>query len=434
MYDEKMEPILRIIKKIIPVKVFRFLQPIYHYKLALLAALFYGFPSRKLKVIGVTGTKGKSSTVELLNSIFETAGHRTAVAGTIRFKIDSETKPNLFKMTMPGRFAMQKFLADAARKKCDVAIIEMTSEGVRFFRHKFIALDSLVFTNISPEHIESHGSFEKYLDAKLEIARSLSSSSKKNKVLVANRDDEKTPLFVAAAKNAASVLFGLEDAKSHQTSTDGVMFVLDNIEINSPLPGLFNIYNMLAAAATAKAFGINMIDIKSGLEKVNVIRGRVEKVNEGQNFEAVVDYAHTIDSLQKFYQAFPDRDKICVLGNTGGGRDKWKRTGMAEVAENNCRHIILTNEDPYDEDPRTIVEQMASAIKNKSKVEIIMDRREAIAKALSLANDMSASQNKVAVLISGKGTDPYIMLENGKKQKWSDEAVTREELRKMLKK
>jgi UDP-N-acetylmuramoyl-L-alanyl-D-glutamate--2,6-diaminopimelate ligase len=189
---------------------------------------------------------------------------------------------------------------------------------------------------------------------------------------------------------------------------------------------------MLAAAVTARSFGVSTNDIKSGLEKMNVIRGRVEKIDEGQKFEAVVDYAHTIDSLQKLYQAFPDRDKICVLGNTGGGRDKWKRAGMAEVAERNCRHIILTNEDPYDEDPHVIVDQMAQAVKDKSKVEIIMDRRAAIAKALTLANQISSPQNKIAVLISGKGTDPYIMLENGKKERWSDEAVTREELKKIL--
>ncbi|MEK7120458.1 MAG: Mur ligase family protein, partial [Patescibacteria group bacterium] len=178
--------ILRVIKKILPEKLFKFFQPTYHYLLSFAGALFYGFPSRKIKVITVTGTKGKSTSVEMINTIFEEAGYQTAVASTIRFKIKSKSQRNLYKMTMPGRFVMQKFLRDALKVKCDFAIIEMTSEGVKQFRHKFIYLDALLFTNISPEHIESHGSFEKYLKAKLKIAEALNNSPKKDKWLVVN--------------------------------------------------------------------------------------------------------------------------------------------------------------------------------------------------------------------------------------------------------
>lgn len=203
------------------------------------------------------------------------------------------------------------------------------------------------------------------------------------------------------------------------------------LEIKSKLRGLFNIYNMLGAGMIAKCFDIDPKIIKNALEKIELIKGRVEKINEGQKFEVIVDYAHTIDSLDKLYGAFPNKNKICVLGNTGGGRDKWKRTGMAETAEKYCSHIILTNEDPYDEDPNKIIEEMASAIKQKNKLQSILDRRRAISKAILLAKNTDKQENSV-VLITGKGTDPYIMIENGKKIPWSDEEVAREEIRKIM--
>lgn len=421
-----MENILRAIKKLIPKKIFHSLQPIYHYKMALLGAVFYGFPSKKIKVIGVTGTKGKSSTVEMINAILEAAGYKTAVAGTIRFKIGERSERNLYKMTMPGRFVIQQFLHDAVKAKCDYAILEITSEGARQYRHKFIALDTLVVTNISPEHIESHGSYEKYLEAKLSIARELCLSSKKSKIIVLNSDNNEHQKFGAASGNARQIFYSLKDAEDYKTDSKESIFNFKGQEIRLPLPGVFNIYNALAAAILARALDVNPSAIKNGLEKLQEIKGRVQKVEEGQNFDVVVDYAHTIDSLEKFYSAFGDKTKVCILGNTGGGRDKWKRAGMAEVAERNCQHIILTNEDPYDENPKEIVEQMFNAISDKSKAEIVLDRREAIRKGLTLCARGSA------LLISGKGTDPYIMIEDGKKIPWSDEAVAREELRKML--
>jgi len=150
----------------------------------------------------------------------------------------------------------------------------------------------------------------------------------------------------------------------------------------------------------------------------------VEKIEEGQDFTVIVDYAHTADSLEKLYETFQTSKRICVLGNTGGGRDKWKREVMGSVADRHCSHIILTNEDPYDEDPRKIVQDVARGIK-KPIYEIVMDRSEAIAKALKLANTGDT------VLITGKGTDPYIMGPNNTKLEWDDAQITREELKKL---
>ncbi len=161
-----MEKILKIVKKLIPRKIFTKFQPTYHYLITFVGAVIYRFPSKKIHVVGVTGTKGKSSTAEFANAILEEAGFKTALSNTIRFKIGNETKPNMYKMSMPGRFFMQKFLRDAVNAGCTHAVIEVTSEGAKQFRNKFIDLDALIFTNIAPEHIESHGSFENYVKSK----------------------------------------------------------------------------------------------------------------------------------------------------------------------------------------------------------------------------------------------------------------------------
>src|SRR5262249_20138772 len=156
-------------RRYIPTGVFNFFNPAYHWILAFAAAVFYGFPSRNIKVIGITGTKGKSSTVEILNAILEEAGYKTALTNTIRFKIGGESTENLYKMSMPGRFFMQRQLRKAVADGCDYFIMELTSQGSVTSRHKFIQLDTFVFTNISPEHIEAHGSYENYLKAKLDL-------------------------------------------------------------------------------------------------------------------------------------------------------------------------------------------------------------------------------------------------------------------------
>ncbi len=413
---------LRTIKKIIPAPIFNFFQPAYHFVLAYLGAIIYRFPSRKLFVIAVTGTKGKSSTVEILNAILEEAGYKTAVTGTIRFKIGDKSWPNLYKMSMPGRFFIQKFLRDAVSDGCTHVVMEITSEGAKQYRNKGIDLDALIFTNLSPEHIESHGSFEKYRDAKRSIGWSLVKSSKKEKWCIANKDDEESQLYLSLPVTHA-VPFSLSKAEPYTLEKSSIAFTYKGQEMSAPLTGLFNIYNVLGAVVCAEAVGVSLEIIKKALAHMQTPKGRVERVDAGQDFEVIVDYAHTADSLEKLYLAFPDQKKICVIGSTGGGRDTWKRKNMGAIADKYCDEIILTDEDPYDDEPRSIVEDMKKGIFNKPN-EIIMDRREAIASAISKA------QTGDVVLITGKGTDPYIMRANGEKEPWSDSEVAREELEK----
>jgi len=429
-----LEKILRIGKKIIPKKIFKIVQPVYHYKLALIGALIYRFPAKKLTIIGVTGTKGKTTTVELINAILESAGYKTAVASTLRYKIGEKEWKNMFKMTLRGRFFTQKFLRQAVNAGCTHAIIEISSEGVSQSRHKFLFLDALIFTNLAPEHIESHGSYENYLKAKLNIAKEL--EGKKEKIIVANIDDKEGEKFLSLnIKN--KIPYSLNDAIAIKADEKGSSFQIDKVVIHSKLPGIFNVSNMLGAIAYARFAGIPLEKIKKGLEEITFVRGRMEKIDEKQGFDVIVDYAHTSDSLKAVYKTYDKYRKVCVLGNTGGGRDKWKREEMGKIADHYCDQIILTNEDPYDEDPIKIVEDVKKGIKNKP-CEIVMDRREAIQTAILRAKSWQTSNliksGKIAVLITGKGTDPYIMGPNGTKQEWDDATVAREELRKMLKK
>lgn len=418
-----MQKILSLLKKIIPKKVFKFFQPFYHYLLTLTGAIIYRFPAREINIVGITGTKGKSTTSEIVNKILEEAGYKTCLSNTIRFKIGDESRENKYKMSMPGRFFMQKFLRDAVNKKCDYAVVEITSEGVLQHRQKFIFLNSLIFTNLSPEHIESHGSYDNYVNAKLKITDYLS-GPKKNTLLVVNKDDQESDKFLEKTADR-KITYSLSDAKPFELD-NGIKMTFQKNTFYSKLEGEFNIYNILAAATFAKEIGVSEKIIKSAIEKISEVSGRVQKIKLGQDFDVIIDYAHTPDSLEQLYKAFPNRNKICILGNTGGGRDTWKRPVMAEIADRYCHQAILTNEDPYDENPLKIVEEMEAGFK-KNKPHVILNRREAIKTAI-----LSAKIGDV-VLISGKGTDPYIMEANGKKTPWSDFDVASEELDKILK-
>ncbi|MEK7098503.1 MAG: cyanophycin synthetase, partial [Patescibacteria group bacterium] len=204
----------------------------------------------------------------------------------------------------------------------------------------------------------------------------------------------------------------------------GGHFTFDGREIEVKLPGEFSLKNTLAAATVMRALGFPLEAIARGIASVTKIPGRAEEITAGQTFPVIVDYAHTPDSLRALYSAYGDRRKICVLGSTGGGRDLWKRPVMGSVADEFCDSIILTDEDPYNEEARSIVDSIASGI-TKKKPEIIMDRRAAIRRAIESA------QAGDVVLITGKGTDPTIQLARGKSIPWSDADVAREELRKL---
>lgn len=401
-----------LIKKIIP----PFLIGWYHWLLSFLGAVFYRFPSRKLKVIGVTGTNGKSTTVEMVSKILEEAGYKVASLSSIKFKIGEKEWSNTLKMTMPGRFKLQRFLRQTVSSGSKYAVLEVTSEGIKQYRHKFIDFDAAVFTNLSPEHIEAHGSFKNYRAAKGKLFQAT-----KN-IHVINIDDENREYFLQFPAEK-KYTYGLNQGDINNK----------DLKLKLRLIGNFNIYNALAAICVGISQGIDLGTCKLALEKIKGIPGRMELVIS-EPFKVFVDYAFTPNALEKVYQTLNDLKPktynlkpkmICVLGACGGGRDKWKRPVLGKIAAKYCDEIIITNEDPYDENPMEIINQVAEGAGQRAKK--ILDRREAIKMALCLTKLSTTS----IVVITGKGCEPWICVANGKKISWDDRQVVREETKKL---
>lgn len=431
-----MDRFFALLKSHIPRGVFLFFQPAYHFALAFSAALFYGFPSRRLFVIGVTGTKGKTTVVELLHEILRGVGEGVASLSSLRFKLGEAEVKNEKKMTMPGRFFVQQFLHEARKKRYKYVVLEVTSEGIKQFRHRFIRFQMAVMTNVAPEHIESHGSFERYLRAKLDLFYRLS----KGGVVVINRDDPHADRF-AAATPAHRVWYGKEEIRVNDNALPisqvdlaekRIKFNLNGTLFSSHLQGEFNFYNILAAVGAAEALHLDRSMVARAIERVQMIPGRLEYAAK-EPFRVVVDYAHTPDSLRAVYKTLRQRNQepetgnqklICVLGACGGGRDKWKRPEIGKIAAEYCDEIILTDEDPYDENPSQILSEIESGIFDpRSPISKILERRAAIRHALELAKPGDT------VIITGKGAEPLMMGPNGLKIPWDDREVVRSELK-----
>ena len=398
----------KLIKKFIP----PFLLSWYHLCLAFLGALIYRFPSRKLKIIGVTGTNGKTTVVNLTTKILEEAGHKVASLSSIKFKIIDKETPNALKMTMPGRFKIQKFLRQAVKAGCQYVVLEVTSEGIKQHRHRFINFAIAVFTNLSPEHIEAHQGFENYKRAKGKLFQAT------REVHVINLDDENAKYFLQFPVKK-KYTYGLNQGDINN----------QDLQLKLRLIGDFNIHNALAAICVGLSQNIDLATCKKAVEKVEGIPGRMEKIIS-QPFKVFVDYAFTPNALEKVYQTLTHQlinsstnKLICVLGACGGGRDKWKRPVLGKLAAQYCDEVIVTNEDPYDEDPIEIIEQVAKGTMGKARK--ILDRREAIRESLKI------SQPGDVVVITGKGCEPWLCVAGGKKIPWDDRQVVKEEYEKI---
>ena len=443
------------IKKIIPKKIFKLAQPYYHFGLNFFASFWYRNPSNKLIVIGVTGTTGKTTLVYLIAKMLQNAGFGVGYTSTAMFGDGKTEWLNDKKMTMPGRFFTQKILANMVKNKCQFAIVETTSEGIVQFRHKFINYDILIFTGLYPEHIDSHGSFENYKQAKGRLFAHLKNCKVKNssrttmrdpkldlpqvkKTIIVNGDDEHANYFFdfwseekyqlsmfnyqSSIPNCQNISFG-----NIQNSNQGISFNIKDTDINLQFLGEFNAINASLAAAVGLSAGLKLEKIKKGLESIKGIPGRLEKIDEGQKFNVIVDYAYEPKAVTKLYDTIKhvNYNKIIhVLGSAGGGRDVSRRFILGKLAGEKCDIVIVTNEDPYDDDPQVIIDQVAQGAINAGKkidqdLFKIEDRREAIKKALA-----SAKENDM-VLITGKGCEQAICVANEKKIKWDDRKVVR---------
>ena len=404
-----------------------------HKARGILAAFLYGFPAKKLKVIGVTGTNGKTTTCNLIAKLLETDGKKVGLATTINFKIGQKEWKNNSKMTTINPFLLQKLLKDMVSEKCEYAIIETTSHAIKQFRHWGIKYYGVILTNLTHDHLDYHKGMTDYRDTKLELF------SHTPDVSIINRDD---PSYIYFAKKPAKELFlyAVDDkadvtAKKiiyEEDKTSFALIIPDNqISITLHLPGKFNIYNALAAASFGLSQKMTLSTIKNGLESVKGIAGRMETIKTDKKFTVIIDFAHTPDGLQKVFETVKQfaKGKIIHVGGATGQRDKTKRPLLGALAGRFADIVFVTNEDPYDEDPWQIIEEVAQGVARGSAKKTdkvpgknffkVLDRKQAIKMALTLA------KKDDLVLITGKGAEEVMAVGN-RMVPYSDKKVVEE--------
>lgn len=429
-----------ILKAIVPKRAVN----TYHALESRLAALRAGLPARKLLVIGVTGTKGKSTTVAMVSHCLTALGERVAFSSTVQWGLLGQTWPNRSKMTMPGNGALQAFLQKAMRAGCTAAVIEVSSEGLAQGRHLGIAFDAAVFLNLTPEHVESHGSFRKYREAKERLFASLLRPWRKtlqgktrSTVIAANLDD---PYAFSFLRHAADVHVGFSQTDSPVKAVTGLAvlratavactptqcsFAVDGETCTLRLLGAFNVQNALASIAVLDGLGYNRAVVIAALARFPGVPGRMEEVKLNAPFRVFVDYSHEPVSLQAAYAAAllckPKR-LLTLLGAQGGGRDRAKRSVMGALAGEHADVAIVTNEDPYDEDPDAIIADVATAAEavGRAKVVRVSDRRVAVERLLQLAKPGDV------LLLTGKGGEQVMAVAGGRLVPWDDRTVVRE--------
>ncbi|WCK53088.1 UDP-N-acetylmuramoyl-L-alanyl-D-glutamate--2,6-diaminopimelate ligase [Aneurinibacillus sp. Ricciae_BoGa-3] len=381
--------------------------------MAILADRFYGQPTRNMKVIGVTGTNGKTTTTHLIQKVLEDAGHPTGIIGTIEMRIGDEVKE--VKNTTPEAADLQQSFAWMLSKGAEYAAIEVSSHALDMGRVRGIRFKTAVFTNLTQDHLDYHGTMEKYRDAKGLLFSQLGNEydNDRMKVAILNADDPASETY-ARITPAQVITYGI-DAEANVRGTNiritpnGTKVSVDTFagsaEFSLQMIGNFNVYNVLAATAACLAEGIPLKQIKQSLEAVEGVRGRFERVDAGQDFTVIVDYAHTPDSLEnvlKTVREFAEEDVYCIVG-CGGDRDRTKRPLMARIAVGYADTAILTSDNPRSEDPDAILDDMIAGLQDtpQERYTTISDRREAIRYAINRAKTGDV------IVIAGKGHETY---------------------------
>ncbi len=386
--------------------------------LAQLAATYYGFPSRKLRMLGVTGTNGKSTTTFLIRHLLERANQSTGLIGTVQYEVGERRLPAT--RTTPESLDLQELLSQCVEAGCRNVVMEVASQALSMGRVEEIEFDVGVFTNLTQDHLDFHGSMKNYFDAKATLFDRMRQNRAKEAKAVINIDDPYGQQLIARyGRELAIVTYGMGAraefrASDFNVEMNGTSYRLDTKErsylVRLPLIGRFNIYNSLAALAAAHAVGLDIRSAVLALAKAPQVPGRLEAVPAKRKFQVFVDYAHTDDALLNVVKTCRDLNpaRVILVFGCGGDRDKAKRPLMGAVADQYADYSIITSDNPRKEEPEAIIREIESGFKRKN-YEKIVDRKEAIWRAISMA------QARDIVLIAGKGHEKY--------QEFSDHTV-----------
>lgn len=400
--------------------------------MAVLADVFYRHPSQELKVIGVTGTNGKTTTTHLIREILQDRGRKTGLIGTIHMSVDNDVYP--VKNTTPEAVDLQRGFRKMADAGCSHAVMEASSHALHMGRTRGCRIKTAVFTNLTQDHLDYHGTMERYRHAKSllfgQLGNTFADRAEDQPLAVLNADDEASRAFMEVTP-AQVITYGVEkpadvQAENIRYHSGGTRFTLNtfrgSVDIDMKLVGKFSVYNALTAAAAALGEGVSPEQIRDTLNRIEGVPGRFEPVDAGQPFTVLVDYAHTPDSLENVLTTIRDfaTGSVCCVVGCGGDRDRSKRPVMARIAAEYSDQAIITSDNPRTEDPKEIIDDMLAGVKDdaEARIQTIFDRAEAIRYAVE-----SAGPEDV-ILIAGKGHETYQEI-NGVRHDFDDREVAR---------
>lgn len=408
--------IRRIVKKFVPRKTFQKIEPLGHLGEAMLVNLKHGFPARGLKVIGVTGTNGKTTTCFLIHRMLHEAGYKVGLMTTVAYGAGMDIKQNLDHVTTPGPGAILRKVKALRAQGIEWLVIEVTSHALAQHRVWAMPFQIAVMTNITHEHLDYHGTFERYLAAKRKLFVQTNRNRGGLRVGIVNADDRNASTFTSAIKNP--ITYGIDGghlrAQNVKLSPEGVSYEVhtegERYNINCNLPGGFNVHNSLAAVGVGRSLGLSKKQIEQGIAALEGVEGRMTKIDEGQNFSVIIDYAHTPDSFEKLFKDIKPvvKGRLLVLFGSAGRRDEAKRAVQGTLAGKYADEVVITEEDDRDMDGQQIMEQIAKGAEKAGKKQdknlfLMHDRDKAIAFIFSRA------KKDDTVMLLGKGHEKDIL-------------------------
>lgn len=424
-----------VIKKAIPKSLFKQIEPTGHLLEAMLLHTLAGFPARGFKVIGVTGTNGKTSTAFLIHRMLHESGFKVGLMSTVAYGVGSDIQPQIHHMTNVSVPELIKRLKWMKQQGAEWLVLETTSHALAQHRVWGVPYSVAVMTNITHEHLDYHDTFENYRNAKLELFKLANKNKAGLRAGVVNAEDPSADLFAGAIKNP--VTYGVEKGDLQATqvkltpagSQYAAVIGEDEYLINCHLPGSFNVSNSLAAAAVGRIVGLNRQQIEQGIAALKEVEGRMARIDEGQDFDVIVDFAHTPDSFEKLFKDLKPvvKGKLIVMFGSAGRRDEAKRAVQGKLAGEYADTVVLTEEDDRDIDGLEIMNQIASGAEEAGLVRdkdlfLVHDRTEAIKFAINSA------QKGDTVLLLGKGHEKTIERADGEHE-WDEIGTTHQALK-----